>query len=42
MRKKSTLISLVAALTLVVANMGIGVNSWVLLYQPKYPKKLMK
>ncbi|MBN4069500.1 MAG: cyclic lactone autoinducer peptide [Alkaliphilus sp.] len=42
MKKKSTLFSLLAVLTLVVANLGAGVNCWLWLYQPKCPKRLMK
>ncbi|MGV8145689.1 MAG: cyclic lactone autoinducer peptide [Alkaliphilus sp.] len=42
MRKKSTIFNLLAVMTLVVANLGVGVNCWGLLYQPKCPKKLMK
>lgn len=42
MKKKSYLLSMIAALSLTFANMGASVNSWVLLYQPKMPQKLKK
>lgn len=42
MKKKSYLLSGVAALALTFANMGVSVNSWMLLYQPKMPQQLKK
>ena len=40
--KKSTLLSLVAVLSLTFANLGAGVNCWGALYQPKLPEQLRK
>lgn len=42
MKKKSYLLSTIATLSLKFANLGAGVNSWVMLYQPKIPQQLKK
>lgn len=42
MKKRKGLFNLVAALSLVVANLGAGVACWGFLYQPELPKQLKK
>lgn len=42
MKNKRNLLSLVAALSLTIANLSVGTNSWMFLYQPEMPKQLRK
>ncbi len=42
MKNKRYLLNLVAALSLIFANLGAGVNCWGLLYQPEMPQQLRK
>lgn len=42
MKNKSSLLSLVAVLSLTFAKLGAGVNCWGWLYQPKMPQQLRK
>lgn len=42
MKRKTTLFSLLAVLSLTFANLGAGVNCWGVLYQPRFPEKMRK
>lgn len=42
MKRKSSLLNLVAVLSLTFAKLGAGVNCWGLFYQPEMPKQLRK
>lgn len=42
MKKRKYLLNSVAAISLVVANLGAGVNCWGFFHQPKMPKQLRK
>ncbi|QUH24717.1 cyclic lactone autoinducer peptide [Serpentinicella alkaliphila] len=42
MKNKKYLLGSFAALALVVANLGAGINCWGFYHQPKFPEKLRK